>query len=278
LADLEVLDRVVAVDTIDWIYNRDIRARYSEGELVQVGSGADIDVERIISLEPDVVLMSPAGPDDPAIERLHGAGIPALAYADWREQSPLGRAEWVKLIGVLTGRLDRATEVFSDRVQRYESLVSATSDMPTDERPTIMANAPWQGNWPVPRGESYVAQLFADAGGAYLWADTSGAGSLFLDLEAVLARAAGAEYWINLNAGWDSRSDVTDLDPRLAAFAAFRTGRLYHYNGRVRESGANDFWESGATRPDLVIADLISILHPELAPDHEAVYYRRLRR
>jgi iron complex transport system substrate-binding protein len=29
-------------------------------------------------------------------------------------------------------------------------------------------------------------------------------------------------------------------------------------------------------RPDLILADLVAILHPDLLPDHEFVYYQHL--
>ena len=119
--------------------------------------------------------------------------------------------------------------------------------------------------------------MFADAGADYLWADRPGTGSIFLDLEAVLQRGASADYWFNLNFGWRAKSDVEALDPRLTAFRPYRIDRMYHYIGRVRPWGANDFWESGAARPDLVLSDLVHIMHPNCFPDHDPVYYRRLR-
>ncbi|MCA1755635.1 MAG: ABC transporter substrate-binding protein, partial [Spirochaeta sp.] len=97
-----------------------------------------------------------------------------------------------------------------------------------------------------------------------------------IDLESVLARAADAEYWFNLNYDWNSRADVLKADPRLARFRSYQTRNMYHYNARMRDSGANDFWESGVGRPDLALADLVHIMHPDLLPDHSLVYYRKL--
>ncbi|MFW5826836.1 MAG: ABC transporter substrate-binding protein [Alkalispirochaeta sp.] len=275
LADLGALDRVVAIDTLDYVYSRTVLDAAEAGEIVEVGSGGDLNLERLIAAEPDVVIASAYGTDDPTVTRIQSAGIPVIVYADWREHDPLARAEWIKLFGVLMERSDRAEQVFSERADRYRELAERVDEAVTS-RPTIMANAPWQGNWPVPAGDSYVARLFADAGGDYLWADRAGTGSRFLDLESVLSRAAEADFWINLNVGWTDRDDVREADARLEAFAPFRSRRMYHHNARVRSSGANDFWESGATRPDLVLADLVHILHPDLLPDHDLTYYRRL--
>lgn len=282
LADLGALDRLVAIDTVDYVYNRTVIDAVTAGRIAEVGTATEFDLERLLAQRPDLVIASAYGPDDPTIARITAAGIPVLVYADWREETPLGRAEWIRVIGLLVEREATARELFQSREAAYRELANrvaaAVAPVGPARQPTIMANAPWQGSWPVPAGESYVARLFADAGGAYLWADQPGTGSRFLDLEAALARAATADYWINLNVGWRSRGDVARLDPRLAAFGPYQSGNLYHHNRRVRPSGANDFWESGAARPDLVLRDLVTILHPEIVPGATLHYYRRLDR
>jgi iron complex transport system substrate-binding protein len=280
LTDLGALDRLVAIDTVDYVYSRTVIDAVADGRIAEVGTATAFDLERLLAQRPDLVIASAYGPDDPTVRRITAAGIPVLVYADWREETPLGRAEWVRVPGLLVEREATARELFRSREAAYrelaERVAAAVAPAGPARRPTIMANAPWQGSWPVPAGQSYVARLFSDAGGAYLWADQPGTGSRFLDLESVLARAATADYWINLNVGWRSRSDVVSLDPRLAAFAPYQSGRLYHHNRRVRPSGANDFWEAGAARPDLVLRDLVSILHPEILPGETLHYYRRL--
>lgn len=276
LADLGALDRIVALDDGDYVYNREVRRRLAEGSLPAVGSGSSFNLERLLTATPELVILSVIGPDDPTVKRLEAVGIPTLALADWREQSPLGRAEWVKLFGAVLGRQEEAQAIFEPRAREYQQLRSRTATIPQERRPTVLTNAPWQGSWPVPGGDSYVARLIEAAGGSYLWGEREGTGSIFLDLESVLQRGAGADLWINLNQGWRARADAVETDPRLAAFEAYRSNEMYHHNRRVRESGANDFWEAGATRPDLVLADLMHIFHPHLLPDHELVYYRRL--
>lgn len=276
LADLESLDRIVAVDDADYVYNSRIRRRIREGDIPEVGSGSSLNVERLLLTEPELVILSALGPDDPTVRRLESVGISVLPLADWREQSPLGRAEWVKLFGELLEKEAEADSIFEPRASRYLELEAMVSSDSSGSDPTVLTNAPWQGSWPVPAGRSYVARLIDAAGGEYLWAEREGTGSVFLDFESVLARGAEADVWINLNQGWKRRADALETDPRLAAFAPFRNNRMYHHNRRLRPSGANDFWESGATRPDLVLADLIRILHPELLPNHDMIYYNRL--
>ncbi|TVR66884.1 MAG: ABC transporter substrate-binding protein, partial [Spirochaetaceae bacterium] len=222
LRDLGVLDALVGVDTTDYVYDRGVLDRIAAGRVRPVGSGANLDLERILELNPDLVLVSALGPDDAAVRRLEGAGIPVLIVADWREATPLGRAEWIRLFGVLFERDRAAQELFRERADRYREIRDLVeSRIPADSRPTVLANGPWQGNWPVPAGDSYMARLFADAGARYLWAETPGTGTIFLDLEVVIARALTADYWINLNYDWSSRADARRADSRLTAFSAF---------------------------------------------------------
>lgn len=274
--DLGMVDRLVGVDTADYIYDDTVYQRLNDGDVVAVGSAESLNLERVIAAQPDLLVTSAMGRDDPTLARLASSDIPIVVLADWREVSPLGRAEWIRLFGVLFGKQEEADRLFRERVERYRRTVERASTVPESRRPTVFANAPWQGSWPVPGGDSYIATLFSDAGGEYLWADSPGTGSLFLDLEAVLQRAIDGDFWFNLNFGWVSREDALQLDSRLAAFRAYQTGHMYHYNRRVRPWGANDFWESGAARPDIVLADLVKIMHPQLLPDHTLVYYRRL--
>jgi len=276
LRDLGMIDRLVAVDRGDYIYDNEVRRRIESGTILEVGTGESLNIEKIIAVRPDLVLTSAMGPDDLTLRRLAAVGVPVLVLADWREADPLGRAEWIRLVGALFDRGNASVELFDRRAERYRAIAARVEQIPPGERPTILVNAPWQGTWPVPAGDSYVARLFEDGGGRYLWRDRSGTGSVFLDVESVMERGGDADFWFNLNFGWKERTDITDADPRLAVFSAFQAGNVYHYTRRVRPWGANDYWESGAARPDLVLSDIVRILHPSVLPDHDPVYYRRV--
>lgn len=106
---------------------------------------------------PEVVILSVLGPDDPTVDRLESVGITVLPLADRREQSLLGRAEWIKLFGELVGRPARAHRVFESRAARYRELEAIVTAESTGPRPTVLTNAPWQGSRPVPAGERYIA-------------------------------------------------------------------------------------------------------------------------
>ena len=120
-----------------------------------------------------------------------------------------------------------------------------------------------------------MGQLFHDAGGDYILANETGGGDTPLDFETVYDRVQNAEFWINLGYSDDVNSTLT-LDPRNTLFDAYKSDRIYHYNARVNAYGGNDYWQSGVVHPDIVLEDLVKILHPELLPDHELYYYRHI--
>ena len=139
-------------------------------------------------------------------------------------------------------------------------------------RPTAFTGIPRGDTWYVAGGRSYVAQFLADAGAQYLWADDESTGTTPLAVEAVFDKVHAGEFWFNTST-WTTLDDVLATDTRLAELAAYQGGNIYNNNARLNEFSSNDYWENGLTNPDVVLADLIKILHPELLPDHELVYY-----
>jgi iron complex transport system substrate-binding protein len=127
----------------------------------------------------------------------------------------------------------------------------------------------------VPDGDSYMAHFLKDAATTYHWGQVQGKGSLHLDFERVAPVALQADFWLNV--GYvDTNADILARDVRYQDFRPFQQGSIYNNNKRVNDLGANDYWESGAVNPHLILADLIRILHPELLPKHELVYYKQL--
>jgi iron complex transport system substrate-binding protein len=128
----------------------------------------------------------------------------------------------------------------------------------------------------VPGGDSYIARLVADAGGRYLWADDARQASIPLSFEAVFERAGDAEVWFTSGLDWYTRADLHAANEHYGAFRAFREGRVYNINARLNEQKANDYWEMGILEPEVLLADVIKILHPERLHEHRLKYYRWL--
>ncbi|MBN1431367.1 MAG: ABC transporter substrate-binding protein [Methanomicrobiaceae archaeon] len=249
------------------------------GKILEIGSGAmsmetQLNVEQMIELEPDLVFCSATNMDDYDNRgKLEEAGLTPAIVADWMENDPLGRAEWIKFFAAFYNKEKTANEYFDRIKENYTAIKEKAGTVET--RPTIFSGFDYQGIWYAPGGESYVAKLFSDAGGDYIYGDNEEAGSLTLDFESVYDQAEDVDFWLNTGYGDDS-GEILAYDDRYSKFKAYKTGNIYTYNLRVNDYGGNDYWQSGLINPDVVLADLVRILHPELLPDHKLYYYQNI--
>lgn len=274
LAEIDSLDGVVGVMSRSTVASQQVLDAIDAGTMREVGEGPQFDVETALALRPDLVVIFGVSESDLETYRaLERAGIPVLVCADYTESTPLGRAEWVKLFGLLTGKLKVAEARFGEIRDAYEEL--AKESRIAEPKPTVLLNAAFQGVWYVPGGDSYMAHFLADAGTRYLWADDRDERVKHLSFEAVLAKARDADYWLNVGF-WRSLAEGKANDERYALFRPFQAGEVYnHFRDRGGATGS-DFYERGAVRPDLVLADLVKIFHPTLVPDHSFIWYEKL--
>ena len=276
LEDLGLVDRLIGLDSTMWTTNPAVRARIESGEIAEIGGGAAVNVELTLDLDPALVMTYGTGFSDYDTHPvLLEAGIPVALNGDFVEQSPLGRAEWMKFIAMFFNREADAAAQFEDVAAEYLSVAELTATL--EERPSVLLGSVYNGTWYVAGAESYVAKMLADAGAAYLWADEGSVGSLPLDFESVYAVAAEVDFWLNPdNSFWFTVDDVLESDPRYGDFAPLKRGRLFNNNAKVNENGGNAFYEEGAAHPEKVLKDLVKILHPHLLPDHELRFYQKV--
>ena len=275
LEALGQLDTIIGAATADFISNQEIQKRVADGEIHRVQSGQALDIEKLLLLQPDLILTSVIGDatfDMPA--KLQRTGLPIVLSAGYMEQHPLARAEWIKFIAAFFEQDREAEELFTAIEERYAGLASLTEDL--EDRPTILCGAPYSGVWHVPGGDSFTARSLEDAGGDYLWSDDKSQGGVPLDTERVFLRAANADFWINPSF-YRSVDALLAADVRFGKFGAAKSGRVYNNTRQVTPRGGNAIWERGIVHPDEVLADLIHIFHPEFLPEHELVFYEQLK-
>ncbi|MBZ0274929.1 MAG: ABC transporter substrate-binding protein [Anaerolineae bacterium] len=271
-----LLDRLVAIDTVLYTQNQPVIDKVAAGEVAEVGGGGsgDVNLEVLLDLEPGLVLTQRFSSDDTTYPAMLQAGIPAVIVPDFLDMTPLGQAEWGEYIALFFNTEGVAQAAYTEMAARYAEIAALGAAV--ESRPTVFANTPYNETWYMPGGRSYLAQLLVDAGADYLWADDESTGSLFLDFETVFDTAGEADYWMNAGFFWQTLDDALAEDERYAGFAAFQNGNVYSNNARVNENGGSDYFETGIANPDVILADLVSIFHPELLPDHALVYYKRL--
>ena len=271
---LDIHDELLAVSSFKYVNTESIVTRIKEKKLKEVGYGANLDLEMLVDLSPGLVMTNAMGDAQHDIHpKLMELGVPVVLNAEYMENHPLGRAEWMKFTALFFNREAQAQETFGEVARDYQKL--AALGRSTKERPTVFTGTSWNGIWHVPGGRSYMAQFLADAGANYMWRDNPETGSLALDIEAVLGRAKDAEFWVNTGQ-WNSVDDALAVDERHGLFLAMNTGKVFNRNARANENGGNDYWETGIVQPHRLLADLIGIFHPDLLPHHTLIWYQKL--
>ncbi len=267
---LEELDRVAGITSTRHLHNTDMRRRLDDGRTRQIGIEGNFDNEVILALNPDVILISPFKRG--GYEALRGVDVPLVPHLGYQETTPLGQAEWIKFVGLLCGEEEKANRIFDAIEARYSALKALTADV--QERPVVLSGELHGGNWYVGGGRSFLAQIFRDAGGEYFLPEDTNAGGLNLDFETVYSQTADAKYWriVNSYNGSFSYDALKAEDARYADLCAFQNKGVIYCNMREKP-----FYESMPVQPDVVLADLIHIFHPELLPaDYQPVFYELL--
>lgn len=267
------INTVTGVCSPKIIYNKGINKRLGEGKIADLGDAFSMNVEKTLQLKPGVVMMSGYNQNDPAAQRISQAGIPVILNNEWMETSLLARAEWIKFVAAFYDKEKLADSIFTDVDKRYNTVKAKVAGVKNN--PTVMAGSNFRGTWYMPAGHSFMGRLFADAGARYFYANDTTSGSLPLNVETVLKNFSQTDVW--LNCSFNSISDLMKADSKHALFHPAKTGQVYNFNKRLLPSTANDFWESAVARPDLLLSDVITILHPGLLPGYELVYAEKLK-
>ena len=270
---LDELDKITGVSNDRYVYNSHIYKKISEGRILQVGSLKDSNLEILLDLSPDLVMKTGVDNVRNEDERLIEAGVPISYNIEWMEKNMLARAEWIKFVGAFFNKDEKADSIFRSIEKEYLKAREITADI--DFRPTIMTGNNFKGTWYMPGSDSYLTKLIQDAGGDYYYKNEKSTGSLPLSFEVVLDNLIESDFWIGPRV--ESLKELEMMDERYTLFKAFRDGNVYTFNKRMSENGGNDYWESGMTRPDLILKDVIKIFHPKLIPNHQLYYYKKLQ-
>lgn len=282
LGAFEVLgleDRVVGINSLRNLFSPVVQQQIADGHTVQIGREGTFDLETVIASQPDYIFVSAS--KHGGFEALRECGIPLIPHHGYKETDPLGQAEWVKLVGLLTGETRRANAVFADVERKYLTLKAevmssdslARAGGNTKWRPTVASGRQMRDGWYVVGGRSYMAQLFSDAGADYIMSDNTSSGGTSLDFEAVYARAVEADYWQTDGSNEDefTLQRLADEDPRYATLRAYREHHVLYCN-----LAHTPYRELSGLQPHLLLADFVKAFHPELLPHYEPRYYKPL--
>jgi iron complex transport system substrate-binding protein len=272
---LNVSDKLVGFPTTDYVSSEKTRKLIDAGRIEDLGADKGMNIEKLVVLKPEMVMSYTMTADLGQLKKIQEFGIPVILNAEYLEEHPLGRAEWIKFMALFFEKEKEADKVFNMIEKNY--LETRTLAVQAAKRPTVLSGVLYSDAWFMPGGRNYAAKLLQDAGTDYLWKADSTKGFLQLSFEAVFEKAYAADLWIGI-ASFSTLEEMKNADERYTKFNPYQIRQVYTYNARKGAKGGSEFLELGYLRPDIILKDLVKIAHPYLLPDYELYFHKRLIR
>jgi iron complex transport system substrate-binding protein len=274
LEALGVEETLIGFPTTNYISSKKTRALIDAGKVRDLGSNQGLNTEVILDIRPDVIVGFSIDGDLKTYKNLEKNGQKIVFNSDWTEKTPLGKAEWIKFFGALYDLDEKATNIFNSIEKEYNLALNLAKN--TKKQPTIFAGAIYEDQWFLPQGDSWAAYFLKEANGNYLWRETKGTGSLALSFESVLDKAKDADFWIGPGQ-FTSIKEILNNNPNYIHFKAVATKKVYSFSTKRGKTGGVIYYELAQNRPDLVLKDIVKILHPEVLPNHELYFFEQLK-
>jgi len=269
LSEFEVLHTLVGVCEPQYIHIPFVQESIQNGRVIDLGQAANPNLEKIILIEPEALFAAPI--DNSGYGQTAKLKIPIIECVDYMESTPLGRAEWIRFLSLFFEKKEIADSLFKETAGRYNELVRLAENV--GKRPTVFTETVYSGVWYQPGGNSYIAQLLRDAGANYLWKEDTNTGSVGITFEAVLNKAEKSDFWlIKHNSVYDlTFRKLVQENPNYALFDAYKKRNIYFCN-----AGKVPYYEEQPIHPDRILKDMVKIFHPELLPDYQLKYYKKM--
>jgi len=274
LESLGVESTLIGFPTTDYISSEKTRALIDAGKVRDLGSNQGLNSEVILDIQPDIIVGFSVDGDLKTYKNLEKNGQKIIFNADWTEKTPLGKAEWIKLFGALYDLDEKANEIFNGIENEYNAALTLAKN--TKTQPTIFAGSIYKDQWFLPQGDSWAAYFLREANGNYLWKETTGTGSISLSFESVLDKAKDADFWIGPGQ-FSSIQEILDSNPNYIHFKAVQNKNIYSFSTKKGRTGGVIYYELAQNRPDLVLKDIVKILHPDVLPDYELFFFEKLK-
>lgn len=264
---------IVGFPNSNYISSEKTRHLIDKGNITEIGKESSLNTEILLDLHPELVVGFGVSSVDKTLTSIQKAGINVIYNGDWLEESPLGRAEWIKFFGVLFDKEKQADSIF--KIIETDYLAVKKLALKSGEKATILSGAIMSKDiWNLPAGKSFEAQFLQDANLNYLWKDTKGKGSLSLSFESVFDKAATADFWISPGY-FTSKKQLLESNNLYTKFKPFQNDQIYTSTTKKGITGGVIYYELAPTRPDLVLKDIVKITKPDLLPDYTLTFFKK---
>jgi iron complex transport system substrate-binding protein len=264
---------LIGFPNTDYISSPKTRELIAKGSIKEIGNEQSFNTEILISLQPDAVIGFTMGDTSKMYDIIEKNGIPVIFNGEWLEDTPLGRAEWIKFFGVIFDKDKAADSIF--RVIETEYIIAKEKAKQAKNSPTILTGVLYKDKWSLPAGGSFMAQLLEDANTNYLWKETKGQGSLVLSFESVFSKAKNVDFWIG-SGYFTSLEDLGNANAHYKEFKPFKDKDIYTFSKKRGASGGVLYFELAPVQPHIVLQDLIKVTHPEILSEYKPFFLEKV--
>jgi iron complex transport system substrate-binding protein len=276
LERFQLVDGLAGIGSINGVTVPPILEGYASGRIREAGSGSHSNIEMAIGLDPEVIfLFYSAYPEYNVHPKLRELGIPAVQLADQFEPTPLGRAEWMKLMALFFNKEAEVNDAFDVIRARYEALAQLAQK--ATSRPRVLGGAPSSSQWMLFGGRNFQSKLISDAGAAYFWPGDAHQSLLNVSYEIVYDQSNETDRWLaSSGMYYPSIDGLIARDRRLAWFRPVQQQRVFAFDRNLDRFRRIPYANYSLDKPDVLLADLIAVFHPELLPVHKFTFLRQV--
>ncbi len=275
IVKLGLEDKLLGMTRAEKVYNKSISGKVKRGEIANLGGAhnKNIDFEKMIELDPELIILSALNGVKADENQMEELGF-KLAYSlSWMEETPLGRAEWLKFTAAFFNKEKLADSLFNRMENNYNQLKAKVIGI--KKKPNVLLGWCYKGTWYVPGGQNYMVSYLRDAGANYFLFADSTRGNIPMSVESVLDQCSQADIWVYPGTS-KSLEDIENSGEIFTQFAAYQNKEIYNIYKRSNSNGGSDWWETGSLSPDLVLKDFIQVLHPNLLAQDTTYYINKL--
>lgn len=263
---LGLAGKIRGVGNMKYIHSPELKRNFKKGKVAEVSDFSQMNPESVFEISK-LISYSGFGTPPANEEKLAKLGVICIPNYDWREIHPLGKAEWIKLFGLLFGKENEAEAYFKKVEKEYLALERSAAKY--KKIPQVISGQMIGDQWYMPGADSYNAYLFDKAKSAYVGRHKKGSGSNAHSFEEVLKNYQDADIWIN--PGFKSKSEMLLGNEKYKYFKAFQTSEIYCYSHNI-----NYFWERSAIEPQKVLSDLVQIFHVGETSPGKLYFYKKI--
>lgn len=259
LSELNLENKITGVSSPEYIFSEKIHQLINEKKILNIGNEQKYDIEKILSNKPDVIFTNYVPNFANTYEVLKNNGIELIFLDDFMEQNPLEKSKYLLLFGKLFGKEKEAEKAYQNIEDNYKKIQILSKNSKSNS--LVLCNEMYGSQWFLPGGNSFVAKLINDAGGNYILKDNKESTSVPLSFEEVFIKSKQADFWINISPH-KNKKELLTMNANYSKMDVFNSGELYMINNREKDQ-ANDYFESGVVRCDVLLRDYFKIFHPE---------------